>query len=321
MIFAIQPSLIERLVFDAVRNDAERSRRYHRAFARCHEEPTEESRDRAFAALHETWFAELGFRGVMDALIARTTRVRHAVSRFMLTLAPGRGGQSVELFGAPGRYSVVMSVAPVLFRDEAAFCYWARHELMHVDDMLDPAFEYDIAHRPTGATPTARDLVRERYALMWGICIDARLDLAGHLPENVKPRRQDELARAFGTPPHDVVERVFQSLWNQFAAARPSHPVLMHMARMGLPELRSPDTAWQPERQAPGTPCPACRFPTFDWADREQLDALAGAVQADRAEWTVSDGLCGRCAELYRSRLPRNADRNVLIPSRGGPDA
>src|SRR5262245_51503568 len=150
MFLAVQPNLAERAVFEAVRNDATIRPHYERQFADCFEHREGRARDEAFSALHDRWFNELGFRDRIVQLVREFPNFHDHVERMTVIQSRGPRAQTVELFGAAGRFTVAMAVAPAVLVDPIAFAAWARHEFMHVDDMLDPAFGFDLAQKPSG---------------------------------------------------------------------------------------------------------------------------------------------------------------------------
>jgi hypothetical protein len=51
----------------------------------------------------------------------------------------------------------------------------------------------------------------------------------------------------------------------------------------------------------PGAPCPLCGFPTFAWAAETGLAGpTASAIRSEFPLWTIAQGACARCADIYR---------------------
>ena len=76
-------------------------------------------------------------------------------------------------FEAKGLKGVGIKLLPRRFYDPALprFC---RHELLHIKDMLDPAFLYDPDIK-VGNTPGEESLILARYRVLWCLSIDSRL--------------------------------------------------------------------------------------------------------------------------------------------------
>jgi hypothetical protein len=306
MELSIQPSLVERTVFEAARQDAALRPHYERQFAECYDHRDQRRRDHAFAVMHERWFDELGLRDLIARLVNEFPHVRERVTRLMVTHAPGAKARTVELFGVDDRYTVVMAVSPATLLDRPAFEYWARHELMHVDDMLDPAFGFDAAKRPIGATAAARNRAQDRYAVLWALSVDIRLSQRGLAPPDVGPRRMAELGRAFGLADAGRSGCSFETLQTQPIWQQPNHSRMLDWAAHGLPQTSeipgdAPSTGLAPPA---GAPCPLCGFQTFDWTcEAGQLAELEGVILPDFPGWTVHQPICTRCADIYRGCL------------------
>lgn len=302
MELAVQPSLVERAVFEAARADAVIRSHYERQFSDCYQNRDGAQRDRAFAELHERWFNELGLRDQISQLVHEFPYFQEKVNRLMVMQAPGVKVQTAELFGTPEQFSVAMAVAVTTLLDRPAFAYWARHEFLHINDMLDPAFGYDAGHRPAGATIAAKNLTQDRYAVLWAMTVDARLAQRELAPPEVLTKRETELIRAFGLNDTDSVARVFEGLRQGGSWLSPNHRTLLAWAKGGLPEFR--DAASMQVTSAtptPGAPCPLCGFPTFEWAaGRADWEELAPLILADSPDWTPQQVICGRCADVYR---------------------
>ncbi len=349
MKIVVQPELIERVVFEAARADERLSRRFHRAFARCYDEPDPDRRELAFRRVNEEWFERLGLRDRIAGVVNEFPHTVAHVRRVVVADAAGAKGQSAELFGETGAYSVGLKLYAGLLLRDGDFQCWARHELMHIDDMLDPAFAYDRAHRPTGASAASQNLARERYALLWAMSIDARLEsrrtgdrsLTGLSSDTrsadagTRERRRQEYQRAFGPAGQHAVG-AFDELWSRFQTERPSHPQLLAMLSAATPEPRPSGRTPRPEGRGleadsqgrpgqdiappppvPGSPCPLCRFSTFDWLPHHEIARVETAIRADFPNWTPADGVCGRCGELYRSRTAAESYHRRTVDAAG----
>lgn len=303
MQLAVQPNLVERCVFEAARGDALLRSNYERQFADCHSHRDATRREQAFAELHERWFSELGLRDRIIGIAREFTQLTERVGRLVVVPAPGAAAQSAELLGSVGRYTVVLAVAPATLRDAAVFQYWARHEFLHIEDMLDPAFGYDREFRPAGTTAAAKNLTQDRYAVLWAISVDVRLASRDQAPGDVLSKRAGELARAFGLGAPADGESIIQKLDAQGAWRAPRHETFLDWARHGLSIVEA-------SRRAPndngatlrGGSCALCGFSTFEWAgDLTGRDELAQAIREDFPHWSPGEAICARCAEVYEA--------------------
>lgn len=300
----LQPGLVERIVFEAARRDETLRPHYERQFAQCHEHRTGDQRDRAFAELHRRWFTELGLDQWIVELARGFPHVHERVGRLVVAQAPGPRAQTSELYGAPGRYTIVLTIAPSLLLDRPAFAYWAGHELLRMDDLLNPAFGHHPGERPVGHTFADQAMMTDRYAILWAISIDARLERRGVLPNTVRSIRAKELAKAFALRDSAAAcSGTFDDLWQRWADSPPTHAQLMELARTGLTASREPIVEPGSTRCPPaGALCPLCRFPTFDWTySARELKCLHADLCADFPDWSPHQPICSRCAEVYRA--------------------
>lgn len=305
----VQPELMERVVFEAARREPALQHEYERQFARCYESGGPDARDAAFRALHERWFGELGLRRFLFEIMDEFPHVYESVGRVVFALAPAPKAQSVDLYGAPGRFTVAVAMAVKMILDAEVARYWLRHELMHVDDMLNPEFGYDKAALPGGPTAAARNLARDRFAVLWAMSVDVRLAAKSQLPTGVRDRRRREFSLAFGRSQNVPADEAFDRQWNGPIMMKPTHRALLSLSgtlagdRASTDPNQSMELQPQPNRAPiPGALCPACSFPTFDWASQDTLRAIGDVVAAELPSWDPAYGLCRRCAELYRSR-------------------
>lgn len=303
MILALQPHIMERTVFEAVRRDVSIESHYQRRFAHCYDEQDADKRERAFQQLHESWFTELGLKERILKVVREFEHFCAHVNRLAVTHAPALRAHAVELFGAPGRYTVAMAVTPAFLLDDGPFSYWARHEFMHVDDMLDPAFAFEKGDLASGNSRAAKNLFQDRYAVLWAVSIDARLAQRGQLPVGVRDRRLSEFIRAFALD--DVVDREshFESTWAEWRDFRSSHSILAEWAREGPPSVRAigHNCDGSAPRMAVGGTCPLCNFSTFVWGSALDAAEIVEAVKLDFPNWAPSLGICARCVEVYRA--------------------
>ena len=167
-----------------------------------------------------------------------------------------------------------------------------RHEFMHLNDMLDPAFGYSPTIDLPGLNGAQQRLARERYRLLWDITIDGRLAAAGHTPMVSQAQHATAFARGYSFWPEARQQETFDALWHK---ARPHHAEFL-----GL--IADPRGWRDAHRPAPGASCPLCDFPTFTWADTETLpSAIIARIKLEFSNWSPEQGLCGRCLETYEA--------------------
>jgi hypothetical protein len=190
---------------------------------------------------------------------------------------------------------VAIRIRPGTLADERRALEFLRRELLHVSDMLDPAFGYEprLPRSPTG--PPEDRLVRDRYAVLWNCSVDGRLAGSGRLGGEARLRRLAEFAQAFACL-GDSVATCFERI---FTGPRPIHSVLVALAS-------DPESAFGMSRAGHriARRCPLCAFPAaaLEPAPDRLPESVAGAIRSEFPSWTPARGICRQCADLYRAR-------------------
>lgn len=314
MVIHYTPALVEGVVLEAIRRQeamghSALSAEYHRLVDPIYERPAVE-RDALFHAVHVRLFEGLKFGESVWQALGEYPDLTGRVEAVVVTTATRRdegadlSRESLHPSSAP---TIVIKVRPERFFDPSRFRRFLRHELMHIQDMLDPAFGLTPESRLPDGSPTEITMLKDRYRMLWDLSIDARLVRIGKETVSGRDERYVEFRVLYRKLDPTQVETVFAWLWQ---TDRPSHEELVGMARdvrtllerIGCP---AEDPRSGPRTPMPGASCPLCRFSTFDWAeDVETLPEEAlDAILADYPEWTPDEGACERCIEAYRARV------------------
>lgn len=216
---------------------AERNRIY------AAEDPDE--REARFEELHGRVFLRLGLdRRLHDALGERPQLLRRARGCRVLP-ALSRREEMADLRAEVGaaadrRPTLVVRLRPQSLLDPASLRPWLRRELLHVADMLDPAFGY-VRELPSVETdPALLSLLRERYRVIWDATVDGRLCGEGLLESRARSVRLAEFTRAFPM----LAERTETAFASWFDGPRPSHGAIVAF-------IQEPRTAPLAPRPAP----------------------------------------------------------------------
>lgn len=287
--------LVEEAVWAGIR-DHPRAALFHLERERLYAPADAEEIDLAFARFHATWFRRLGLEApVVQALEEQTDAL--ASVRLVLA-APARqpGEQGAELFVSDsGERTVVLKLRPdLLVRRDAALAL-LRRELLHVADMLDPAFAYEPVLPRHARGPAHDRTLRERYRILWDCSVDGRLARSHRISGEERGRRLEEFRGAFLCL-GDRSEECFERIWS---GPRPLHGDLAALAsdpeaafglRSAISDLRDR--------------CPLCGFPTLDFEPGPGgLPEIAlSAIRSDFPAWRAEAGVCRQCADLYRTR-------------------
>jgi hypothetical protein len=208
---SLEPALVEEAVFQFFRRGARAQpatdpgiglavdeRRWNREREEIYLLPAAE-RSAAFDGLALRWFRRLGFEALLERCLERVPHVRAGVLELRLERALGPRSEGSEVFrGAPG-LRLEVAVTAVRFAETDRLERFLVHELLRVEDMLDPAFAYQAELGPDLARGDPRaELVRDRLRALW------ELRLAG--------RTARLLGRGHGDPDPRGLRRAFAGL-------------------------------------------------------------------------------------------------------------
>jgi hypothetical protein len=294
------PDLLEAVLLHVLQSHPEvHAFRQHRD--PLYEIPDPEAREASFNALHTTWFTRLALGQVID----------HALRDFPLLLQQTLGctvmraraarDEGAELFVAPAtpvpgeRCWVVLRLRPERFAAVAVLLECLRRELLHITDMLDPAFGYHPTLPCADAGPMYEHLLRDRYRVLWDSSIDGRLVRRGWATPACRTLRLQEFCQMFPMLGPQTAA-AFAHFFHNNAV---THAELVRFACTPEACLARPAGAL---RQ--GNRCPLCHFPTHAFApEPAQLPRpVVQRIRADFPAWDPVQGICQQCAELYRAR-------------------
>lgn len=265
-------------------------RRYHRERERCYDVLDPDARNAAFFNLHLDWFREWRLEELLLGLLKEYPLLPHALTTLAFRKVRMKKDEAAELYvSAENGRSAVVGMRPERFERDEAVAAFLRHEFMHLNDMVDPAFGYSPVLNLPGLNPTQQRITRERYRVLWDITIDGRLFRAGRSAS----QHDHHLAifnRAFSFWCEARRAQVFEAHWND---AAPRHQNLLALAA-------DPRDLSHSEAPLPGSLCPLCQFPTFDWAAENILTSeLRDRLQQRFPHWSADQGVCKRCVEVY----------------------
>ena len=180
------------------------------------------------------------------------------------------------------------------------------HEFMHAKDMVDPEFDYEDSFIP--GNPSVKNLITARFRLLWNLYVDSRLGKMGVISVMTREGRYREFDNFYRKIPDRQRKGIFEGLWQ---TEKFNHEELLSMAT-DLDTLMSKfvDDAEFTEDERDyihlqGSPCPLCKFPTYNWVDDPESicdEMVIEAIQIDFPDWESKDGACDRCVEVYELR-------------------
>jgi hypothetical protein len=296
--------------------DTELSRQYRRLADPLYEIQVDEAREEGFARLHLQLFEQSEFPKLVSDALAEFPQVVSKVQRVFVARAYHRNDEGADL--SHDRKNVGIMLLPERFLDAHKLRVFVRHELMHVADMLDEGFDYRPDDSILKYLPAQRNVIRDRYRVLWDATIDGRLTRARKETVASRGVRFREFSELFANLPEIQRLQLFERFWG---AESVTHQELLQLAQgfkaeglgVGVQEVghgvrggegTSLALTSQPSenpKPLPGSPCPLCRFPTHQWAEDLEED-VAAAIKQDFPQWQEEQSLCERCAELYRLR-------------------
>jgi hypothetical protein len=302
---SIAPDLMEEAVLLAERGAGrEIARAFRHERNRIYEIRDADARDAQFHAFSLRWFARLGLQTRVEAAVNEHAGFTGRLCSGRIVRAITRGDEGADLIDPVSRTTaqtgplLVLRLRPESLLDERGLHALLRHELMHVADMLDPAFGYERALPPSDGGPSADNILRDRYRAVWDSTIDGRLARAGFGTPAIRDARAREFAAAFSM----LGERCRDAFETWWEADRPTHPEMVAFATLTtLPAESSRANAGR---------CPVCRFPTASLDDRASVIApeVVSAIREENPAWRVEQGLCSQCVDLYEARHGTAAD-------------
>ncbi|TDJ60637.1 MAG: hypothetical protein E2O41_01895 [Nitrospina sp.] len=181
------------------------------------------------------------------------------------------------------------------------------HEFMHARDMMDPEFDYEDAFIP--GNPSIKNLITARFRLLWNIYVDSRLARRKIKSILTKDARYREFDNYYRKIPEEQRRGIFKGLWE---SEKLTHEELLSMATdletMISKYIDYTEEFTEEDRDyihLQGSPCPLCKFPTYNWVDDPESvcdEMVIEAIQIDFVDWESKDGACDRCIEVYELR-------------------
>jgi hypothetical protein len=224
---------------------------------RAYELPDPDEREARFEDLHARWFSALGLDRPLHQALAGEPGLLTRVAACRVAPVPSRRHEQADAFGVPGRGTaptVVVRLCPESFLHANELGARLRHELLHVADMLDPAFGYERDPPRPGGGPAADALLRQRYHAVWDASIEGRLFRRGFLGEGAR----DEGARDFARRMPGLGDGAPEAYRRWFEEPRPTHAAILGFAASASRAARCRACGLPGFALSPSGVCPRC---------------------------------------------------------------
>jgi hypothetical protein len=212
--FRFDPGFIEEAVFLQMARPADDAGRrlaaaFHREREALYADAEAARREQAFERLARRHFRLLGLEACVTERFEELPLVSACIELALIRRVWSRKDEQVELYagGAPevtsaslsweASRTVFLGLLPARVLERERFMAYLRHELLHIEDMLDPSFSYDPHPALGGEGDIENNLIRERFRVLWDAWVHGRVQRRGWptaLPDEA--RRQD-VERAF----------------------------------------------------------------------------------------------------------------------------
>lgn len=299
------PELVEETVLQAERAMPPlEARAFRRERNRLYRIADPERREAAFRSLHLGWFTRIGFHESIGTVVAACEDVARRLDEGRVLRAVARNDEGADLVDhvAAGavdeRPILVLRLRPATVLDPDRVRALLHHELMHVADMLDPAFGYARSLPSSADGPSGDNIQRDRYRVLWDVTIDGRRARRGPTDARLRDARREEFAATFAML-GDEGPHAFDD-W--FDRIEPTHAALVAFAQAPNGEGST--------NPADAGRCPLCHFPVAALDPHPGRLSAAGQamIRADYPAWRPGQGLCAQCLDLYEARHEETAD-------------
>lgn len=285
--------------------DLEKYKEYHEKRDAIYE-LEEVKRPKRFKELDNEFFSRLGYDVYVREIFDEYPDIEEVVEEIHVRRATTRQNEGSNVVDEGKK--VIIRLYPELFiGDGREMRRVLRHELMHVSDMMNTEFGYNV-NEEFSPSPMEERLMRDRYRLFWDISVDGRLINKGLETTATREERKKEFDSFFSKIPDETRDLIFTKMWESEEPM--SHDRMVELSKDNNKVLalaagsRSAEELIEETKKLgplPGTTCTLCGFPSFDWVEEAAEDEdIVRVMKEDFPEWEPQDGVCSRCAEYYK---------------------
>ncbi len=269
-------------------------------------EMEEESRPRKFRELDSDFFNRLGCDVYIKEIFDEYPDIKEKIESVHVRRATTRQNEGSNVVDE-GRKVIIRLYPEIFIEGINEIRRVIRHELMHVSDMMNKEFNYNV-NEEFSPSPMEERIMRDRYRLFWDISVDGRLVNKGLETTATRDERKREFDSFFSKIPEGSRELIFSKMWE--AEEPMAHDRMVELSKDNNKVLalaagsRSAEELIEETKKLgplPGTTCTLCGFPSYDWVEEAAEDEdIVKILKEDFPDWEPQDGVCSRCAEYYK---------------------
>ncbi|MBS1257755.1 MAG: hypothetical protein MAG551_00802 [Candidatus Scalindua arabica] len=269
-------------------------------------EMDEESRPRKFRELDNDFFNRLGCDVYIKEIFDEYPDIEEKIESVHVRRATTKQNEGSNVVDE-GRKVIIRLYPEIFIEGSNEIRRVIRHELMHVSDMMNEKFEYNV-NEEFSNSPMEERIMRDRYRLFWDISVDGRLTNNGLEAAASREERKREFDSFFSKIPEESRELIFSEMWDSEEPM--THNKMVELSKDTNKVLalavgsRSAEELVEDTKKLgplPGTTCTLCGFPSFDWVEEAaEDDDIVKVLKEDFPDWEPQDGVCSRCAEYYK---------------------
>ena len=264
-----------------------------------------ERRETAFQDFHMSWFAKLALETPLVESLCSYPHIISKVDRVAIVQAPSKKKEGAELFRKNDKVysndekntSILITLTPEQFCKPDRLLDYLRHELQHIEDMLNPDFGYKINSSNPKVSSLIDSLFLQRYSILWDLTVDGRLSNK-NLPTSLsKEKHFEKFQQTFQLPPRES-SRLFDYFFDN---PKPKHEELEDFAVDPLGWLQDRRSA----KDASKGNCSLCTFSSTDLITYPEKfpEEIIELIQKENPDWKLSDPVCSHCIDIYESRF------------------
>ena len=174
-------------------------------------EMEEESRPRKFRELDSDFFNRLGCDVYIKEIFDEYPDIKEKIESVHVRRATTRQNEGSNVVDE-GRKVIIRLYPEIFIEGINEIRRVIRHELMHVSDMMNSKFEYDVKEE-FSPSPMEERIMRDRYRLFWDISVDGRLVNKGLETTATRDERKREFDSFFSKIPEDSRDLIFTKMW------------------------------------------------------------------------------------------------------------